>query len=355
MKILLLGELSGLHSNLQDGFRALDHECTVIGDGDAWKNIPVQIDITPYFSGLLGYLERRIRLLRVLSIAKKFDVVQIIAPFLFKMRFFPTLWFFRKLKEQNGALFMLSCASDPIYWQIGAKKLSYTPFQDAIKYDFAKGETSIFASAEAMEFQLKVIDIVDGIIPANYDYRVSYEDFPKTRSMIPMPLNFNKVQYHPNIISGKIRVLHGLTRYGMKGTRHIEKAFEILEMRHPGTFDFTITGPVAFKDYMLILENCNILVDQTNCHSSGMNALYAMAMGKIVLGGAEPASFEHYQVQEMPLLNIRPSADSIVEVFELLLNKKDQFESLGLESRKFIETIHSHKRIASMYLSEWQK
>ena len=43
MRILLLGEYSGLHCSLADGLRALGHEVCVASDGCGWKNYPRDI------------------------------------------------------------------------------------------------------------------------------------------------------------------------------------------------------------------------------------------------------------------------------------------------------------------------
>lgn len=43
MRILLLGEYSGLHWSLAAGLRALGHEVCVASDGCGWKNYPRDI------------------------------------------------------------------------------------------------------------------------------------------------------------------------------------------------------------------------------------------------------------------------------------------------------------------------
>ena len=43
MKILLLGEFSGLHWNLAEGLRALGHDVCVASDGCGWRNYPRDI------------------------------------------------------------------------------------------------------------------------------------------------------------------------------------------------------------------------------------------------------------------------------------------------------------------------
>ena len=52
MKILLVGEYSRLHNTLKEGLSALGHEVTIVGDGDGFKNFPVDVSIKPAFSHL---------------------------------------------------------------------------------------------------------------------------------------------------------------------------------------------------------------------------------------------------------------------------------------------------------------
>ncbi len=47
MKILLVGEYSRLHNSLKEGLTHLGHSVTLIGDGDLFKNYPVDISIKP--------------------------------------------------------------------------------------------------------------------------------------------------------------------------------------------------------------------------------------------------------------------------------------------------------------------
>ena len=50
MKILLLGEYSRLHNTLKEGLLLLGHEVVLVGDGDGFKNFPVDISIKPNFT-----------------------------------------------------------------------------------------------------------------------------------------------------------------------------------------------------------------------------------------------------------------------------------------------------------------
>ena len=46
MKILLVGEYSGLHLNLKAGLEKLGHQVTTVGFRDGYKQIPIDIDLS---------------------------------------------------------------------------------------------------------------------------------------------------------------------------------------------------------------------------------------------------------------------------------------------------------------------
>lgn len=85
--------------------------------------------------------------------------------------------------------------------------------------------------------------------------------------------------------------------------------------------------------YLDVMRKTNIVIDQTNSYSLGVNGIYALAMGKVVLGGAEPESLKSLGVENSPVINIKPNAKSIVDEIEKLIDKKDSIETIGNESR----------------------
>ena len=45
MRVLLVGEFSGIHWALAEGLRHLGHEVCVVSNGNGWKNYPRDIDL----------------------------------------------------------------------------------------------------------------------------------------------------------------------------------------------------------------------------------------------------------------------------------------------------------------------
>ena len=95
MKILLIGEYSRLHNSLKEGLQVLGHEVLLIGNGDLFKNFPVDINIgSSLFDGFCMSFIRKVffKIFRIdiadyekankfkkkISKLKAFDVIQLI-------------------------------------------------------------------------------------------------------------------------------------------------------------------------------------------------------------------------------------------------------------------------------------
>jgi len=352
MKVLLLGEYSSLHNNLKDGLVALGHDVTVAAGADGFKNIPRDIDLDSSLPSVLGSVHRRVKLFHSLPRMKNFDVVQLVNPFIFYQKGFPALSYIKKLVASNDKFFMLACGDDAYFWRFGRRALRYSPFADSLKYDL-KAESFYMEGDAAFRFNRSTLNVVRGVIPVMYEYEVSYADAPNRLPTIPIPVNIEKIKYQENQPSHKLVVFHGLNRYGAKGTKYVEEAFAILEKKYPQDLELVIDGKMPLERYLRLMERTNVVIDQTNTYSLGVNGVLALAMGKVVLGGAEQESLTSLGVEASPVINIEPNAASIVAVVEGLLERRKDIASIGYQSRKFAEDVHSHVKVASMYVKTW--
>ncbi len=352
MKILLFGEFSSFHMNLKEGLQELGHQAIVAGDVDGFKKIPVDISFERRLPSIFGKIESRIRKMAFLRDASEYDVVQIINPFVFG-KYFPKKYYIKKIIERNSKVFLAAAGSDAYYWRYGDQRLRYTPFKEWLKYDLKK-EVHYMQSSEAFEFNQEVAQMVSGVIPVMYDYEVCYSDLKNRLPTIPLPINTRKILYQDNIVKSKLVVFHGLTRYGFKGTRHVEKAFEVLGHKYPNDLELVIDGNMPLKKYLGLLSRTNVVIDQLNSYSCGMNGLYALAMGKVVVGGAEPESLVSLGMSGSPVINVTPSPQSIIAEVVKILDQRASVPQIGYESRIFAEKFHSHIKVAQSYLDVWR-
>ena len=351
MKILLIGEFSGLHSDLSAGLIKNGHNVTHVAYSDGYKKIPVQINIDSSKSGIIGKIIRRFNAFKISFQFVDYDVVQVINPWVFG-RFFPYKWFYLRLKSKNKKLFFLSAGNDAFFWKNHKKRLDYSPIDDMIQFD--KGNNhSYMNTPKSYRFNKWCVDISNGIIPVTYDYYISYLFHPKRTKIIPLPINSNKVKFYGIKNKKQIHIFHGLNRRGVKGTHYIEKAFEILHKKYPNKFKTSIKGNLPFDEYIKVLEDTDIFIDQTSSYSQGMSGLYSMAMGKVVLGGAEPESSSKMYNSINPAINIKPDPKQIVSTIENLVKDKQKLFEISKCSRKFIEIEHDYIKISEKYIKNW--
>lgn len=353
MKILLLGDYSSLYKNLQEGLRELGHNVVVASTGDGWKDISRDINLGGGGVNFLAQIQRKISPIINYRKLCGFEVVQYINPFYFYHPLFHNEYILNHIVRGSDKFFISAAGDDAYFWRNGRASLKYGPFEDFLKYDIKKADY-FMSSESAYRFNEELVERSNGVIPIMYEYEVSYRGSSKLRKTIPIPMNVGKIKYKENIPGQKLVVFHGLNRYGFKGTRHVEDAFRILAKKYPNELELVMDGGLPLEQYLKLMERVNVVIDQTSSYSLGMNGVYAMAMGKVVLGGAEPESLVSLGVSSSPVINIKPSSDSIVVAIEKILQNRKQVTEIGFISRKFVENNHCYIDIAKKYIAEWR-
>lgn len=355
MKILLLGEYSALNKNLKEGLIELGHEALVAANGDGFKKIPndISLEFSSPFRGFVKKIHKHYQLHSTISNFKNFDVVQLINPLFFPRDYFPKKALVRKLIKNNKKIFLSAAGCDAYFWNYGKKNLAYGPFEDTLKYDMKKTHHHL-ENIESLNFNKWLAGKVRGVIPIMYEYEKSYANCNNKLNVIPIPINIEKVDYKENKIKQKLVIFHGLNRYGFKGTRHVEEAFDYLRKKYPNDLELIIEGHLPINEYLKIMEKANVIVDQMYSHSIGLNGVYALAMGKIVIGGAEPESLKSLGVYSSPVINVKPNPHDLIRKIEGLLEIRKEIPRLGYEGRLFAEKTHSHIKVAGQYIETWK-
>ena len=354
MKILLVGEFSGLHQNLKYGLQELGCDVTVAAYMDGFKKIPADINLDSNRKGLFRLIEKFCKPIINLRKLGGYDVVQFISANYFWDRFKYNEFIYKKLIRNNAKSFFLAAGCDSFFWKYGPERLKYSPFEETLKYDY-KSEKSFHQKQSRLKWNEWIANRVDGIIPIMYEYQQAYSHVENIRQCIPLPINADKIPYTDNIPSGKIKIFHGLNRYGFKGTRYVEEAFDILKKKYPNDLELVIRGNMPLHEYLNVMSDSNVVIDQVLSHSCGMNGLFALAMGKVVLGGAEPESFVALDVKPSPVINLKPDTKHIVSTIENLLERRSEIQDLGRKSRLYVEDIHNHIKIADKYIKTWNE
>lgn len=346
MKILLVGEFSGFHLNLKKGLEKLGHNVTLLSSGDGWKKIPTDKKI---FS--LGVKNPFLKLYYMcmdyinVSSLKGFDVVQFIQPVIFPNYFRYNELLIGKLVKNNKKSFLIAAGSDSYYWKNYKTKFKYSPHEDMKNID-NNGKKYLYETHHVISFNERLASKVNGIIPIMYDYKIGYKEFVNLKEVIPLPIDLSEIEYVENTVKDKVVIFHGLNREGFKGTRHIKEALKRLEEDFPNEVEIIVKGHMAYDEYKKLLYKTNIVIDQANSYSYGVNAAISLAMGKIVLSGCEPETLESFNIKSSPIINILPDSNDIYLKLKYLICSKCDFNTAGQLSRKYVEELHDAIKVA---------
>lgn len=351
MRVLLFGDHSALHSNLKKGLVKIGCDVVLASYGDAWKKVPRDISLS-YGSGVFGKVSRKVIPFWMLKEFSDYDVVQYINAFYVYHPFLPNRYFLKQIIGNNEKVFLTAAGDDSFYWKNGRRRLRYGPFDDALKYDL-HSDRHTCESLHAVKFNKWLARNVNGVIPVMYDYFESYRGHQNLREVIPLPVDLDSVGCKKIELKKKLTIFHGLNRYGFKGTKHILEAFELIKKRYPNEVELIVDGKMPLRRYLELMSCVDVVIDQTSSYSLGMNGVYALAMGKVVMGGAEPESLEALKVSESPVINIKPCVEDIVLKIEWLIKNRRGLPDLGIASREFCEKVHSAKSVASQYVDAW--
>jgi hypothetical protein len=357
MKILLLGEYSGLNNELKKALLDCGHDVTLAASNDFLKKYPSDINLG-YGNHMVSYKIRQL-LLPLFHINKLtgYDIVHVINFYIFPRLPFLNLFLIKFLKNNNGIVTLSGAGDDPFFVKFSEKTMRYSPIPSHELYDRG-GRPYYMRKAAHFSAMTEYMEYVDSVIPIMYEYystfcAAGYES--KTIKPIPIPINCNKFLYKENGASGKkIIFFHGLNRRGFKGTFLIENAFDDLSKKYPKDVECIIDGNMSFDKYMALVSRVNITLDQVFSYSLSMNSLYSMAQGKVVCGGSELESSILYNGILPPVYNLTPSKNQIFDVLEEIVFNKIGIQQISEESRAFVEMYHAPEVVAEKYILHWR-
>lgn len=363
MKILLLGECSNLHSTLADGLKMLGHDVTVASDGSKWMGNDRDIDISRSGYELwtsikyLAYIHKTFRKFR------NYDVVQVKNPLFLDLKISRNLSFFQYLKKHNAKVFLGAFGTD-YFWE----KASFD--KKTFRYsDYYIGETPTtlraanllkdeWSGTQKQEANIEMAESCNGIVACLYEYYKSYEPYYENKlTYIPLPINTSLLKYQQKGIDGeKLKFFIGIQkdRSEFKGTDIMYKALLKLYEKYPDRILVNKVESVLLSQYVKIMSESDILLDQIYSYTPGMNGLIAMAQGLVLVGGGE---FEMYRLinetQNFPIINVYPSEKDVFDKLEELIINKKNIPILSVNSRDFVEKHHNYIKVAQQYIDFW--
>ena len=391
MKILLIGEASFLHNTLKKGLVERGHRVTTMSDGNGWHDAPRDIDLRRDGRwGKLGGLWVVWQLLRHLPQLCGNDVVQI-----HNYQFVPLMYrwntlLLRFLKLTNRCVVKGCFGDDP---QIFRRQAQGVPAYSDTFWSGQLQNTDQHRDriAEVVEHGAeaswrKTTAMADALVPCLYEYWLDYNEPPYAAKLyyIPLPMECEKMvrwcdgemvrwcngemvrcvgnvttsPSHPNnsqlAPSHPITILIGLQpkRDFMKGAMKIATFVEEVARRHPGKVQIKYVEGVPYDEYMRLLAEADVLVDQLYSYTPSMNSLAAMARGTVVIGGGEEEYYEFIGEDTLrPIINVRPDVpdEENIATIEHALFTDGMLERMQREGVEFVHKYHDYRLVAKQY------
>jgi len=365
MKILLIGEYSRVHLTLAEGLRSMGHEVVVASDGDGFKNYPRDIDLSRKSSGVLDTFSSLMSVLGKFKHFKGFDVVQLINPCFTTQNVKINNHLYKNLKKNNKRVF-LGAFGDDSYWVkacLGNEIFDYSEFfvdGKPINVDFNQRFIDKWINTPLEDSNKMMAQSSDGIVACLYEYYVAYEPFFKDKvRYIPLPLNTSEIGFQPIPEEPeKVNFFIGINkvREKFKGTDVMERALARVKDKYPDKVIVTRVESVSYDVYQQLMSQAHVVLDQLYSHTPAMNALLAMAQGKVLVGGGEPYIYDLYgEYDNRPIINVHPTEDDVFDKLEWIVQNKQQIPEISRKSREFVEKNHDYITVSKKYLDFWTK
>ena len=363
MKILLMGEYSGLHSTLADGLRRLGQDVCVLSDGNEWKNYPRDIDLMRPTGGPWGGVRYVARLLRCLPRLRGYDVVQLVNPGFLRLRPEKCLYVYRYLKRHNGKVFLGAFGADHYYVRacMETDTYRYSDFKigDRFKDTPANRETvrECLQGGTARATR-EIAATCDGIIACLWEYYAAYRLYhPEKLAFIPLPIDCASLPGRVRAVPRVLRFFIGIqsARSELKGTDVILPVLMELQARYPDLCRVTRVEDVPYARYVQLMDEADVQADQLYSYTPSMNSLAAMAKGLVVAGGGEPENYDILHEHELrPIVNLLPDPADIYRKLEDLVLHRERISLLSAQSMEYVRRHHDHVRVAQQYLDFWE-
>ena len=362
MKILLIGEASFLHNTLKKGLVELGHDVTTMSDGNGWHDAPRDIDLRRDMNcGKLGGLKVVWQLLRHFRQLCGNDIVQI-----HNYQFVPLMYgwntlLLRILKLFNRRVVKGCFGDDPQIFRrqsVGIPEYSDTFWcgreQNMHLHRARIDEVTLHGAERAWR---KTTGMADALVACLYEYWLDYNEPPFAQKLCYIPLPMELPPVACTRVKGcrrTIRVLVGIQpgRDYIKGARRMAAWLEDIRQRHRGRLDIVYVEGVPYGEYMRMLDEADVLVDQLYSYTPSMNSLAAMARGTVVIGGGEEEYYDFVGEHRLrPVINVRPDvADSVnIDTIEKALFTEGSLERMSRESVEFVRKYHDVRRVAELY------
>lgn len=369
MKVLFLGDASNFHNTLATELRRMGHQAIVASAGSRWMNTPRDINLyrRPGLSGAISYA---LKILRHLPDMRGYDVVQLCGAIFLELKPEKILPLVSYLRKHNGKIVLNAVGTDCTYYNACHDGHTYrysdyfignepSPYYHSAEYHAQQQDN--WKTDRMQEYHQKLLNRVDGVIACLWEYYKAYESigFPKL-GYGGIPIDLSTVPA-PELkpIPERIKFLIGIQRDRtvIKGTDRLLKAARSVVAANSEHAELTVVENLPFAEYVKILAEHHVLLDQLYSYTPATNALLAMARGLIAVSGAENEYYDFIgETINKPIVNVEPTIPGHIEQqLQSIIHRREQLPKWQVLNHQFVAKHNASTIVAQRHLDFWKK
>lgn len=369
MKILFVGDASNMHNCLARALRDLGHTAVVASNGSHWMDTTRDIDLNRG-PGKLGAVRYVIDILCSRSKMRDFDVVVTCGSIFLDLKPGKVRRVFDWLKCHNRCIVMSALGTDYVYYHAchDGKTYRYSDFMVGdqpspytLSNEYQAKHEDNWKLPLMREHSKHILSNIDGAISCLWEYNECYKPLLGERLAYGgIPIDTKCVE--PHILHTepeKVKFFIGIQRDRnvLKGTDLLLEAARRTVDRYPDQCELKVVENVPYEEYVKLLSESHVLLDQLYSYTPATNALLAMARGLVAVSGAEPEYYDFIDEHDnQPIINVSPIVDGDIDAkLEWLVKNKHQLPDLSLRSREFVEKHNEAHVVAQRHLEFYEK
>ena len=381
MKVLFIGEYSGVYTELIKGLKIKNIETFIISNGDGFKKFPADILITNNIIStnnilikIFRNIKYRLGLNGLFLFLKKwrdlknhlqgYDIVQLINSVpLSGFGSIANIILIKFVIKKNKNIY-LSVLGDDYYtveW-LGKNYLRTNFFKDKMFKNIIKPGPRFTYKYCLFYKQLNdyIIKSSRSIIPGLFCYKQSYDWTKKTTDVFPFPIDESKVGIPLKVNENKpIIIFHGWQKgkEARKGNDVFDRVIKKIVNKYGNRVEYRVVQNVPFEEYLKLFSDSHIFIDQLYADDKGVNGLLGMASGKVVFSGFDKIALESYPHYNGKIVGIDSYNDEayLFEKFSELIDNPNLIEEISENAIEFVNQNHLASFVADLYLNEWKK
>lgn len=381
MKILLCGNYSNVHTELADALKKLNHEVTVLSDGDGYKNYPADIKLN-YQEGEKSFLGNFFYMLfdlvglaglrNYLKFKKSvvlddYDVIQVINPVVIPhFGALGNILFLKYLRKKAGRFFLCALGDDTRWVRAClTNKYKYSSLDRLSFFNIHRYYYSLkyLISPAYLILNLYAEKISKTVIAGLDDYKLAYESSGNDLAFIRLPVGqerFSKPVMKNEGSNEVVTIFHAWQKGKelRKGNDILDEAVKkIVDVYGVERVRYIIATDMPFEEYIKCYDECDIYLDQIYSYDGGVTSALGLSAGKVVFSGFE--LFDRYSsVAPSSIKNVGVNATADVnELFlclSYLIDNPSDLQQLKNNAYDYAVNEYRSDLIAAQYLNVWK-